>query len=200
MNSSVRSLEGLMGRSRILEGFSAHRLNGEPIPEDLQILLAHADELEERTGIELNGAKGWAPWLDTSYLTTADLANPDITANVRAIAEVCELIAFVAALEDGEYLGYWRGPGRRAVADSPLVHLDNEGQFGFCGGSTFAEAILGQVYGDDRFAEFRDWLRSLGIAVRAETPADLAYPEDKPSPDELHRELYYRYRREAGLA
>jgi hypothetical protein len=183
-----------------LDEFSAHRLGGEPVPDDVRILLEHAEELAERTGIELNGEEGWAPWSDTSYLTKADRANPDIMANVRSIAEVCEFIAFVAADEDDEYLGYWRGPDRRQVAESPCVILDNEGQFSFCGGSTFAEAVLGRTYGDEQFAALRDWLRSLGIPVRAETPDDLAYPECQPSPDELHKELYYRYRREAGLA
>ncbi len=189
-----------MGRSSNPDAFSAQRLGGEPVPEDVKALLAHADELLERTGIELNWQKNWAPWSDTSYLSAADRANPDMMANVRAIAEVCGLIAFVAAHEDGEYFGYWRGPSRRPIADSPLVRLDNEGQFYLCGGSTFAEAVLGQTYGDEQFAELRVWLTSLGIAMRRETADDLAYPKDKPSPDELHKELYYRYRREAGLA
>ncbi|HEU5119102.1 MAG TPA: hypothetical protein VFT74_21105 [Isosphaeraceae bacterium] len=189
-----------MKRRSRLDEFSAHRLGGEPVPEDVKILLKHAEELEERTGIELSGEKSWAPWSDTSYLTKADRANPDIMANVRSIGEVCRLIAFVAADEDDEYLGYWRGPDRRQVADSPVVVLDNEGQFSFCGGRTFAEALLGRAYGDEPFAELRDWFRSLGIPVRAETPDDLADPEGEPSPDELHKELYYRYRREAGLA
>jgi len=172
-----------MGSSRNLDAFATHRLGGEPVPEDVKILLAHADELVERTGIELNWKKDWAPWSDTSYLSAADRANRDIMANVRAIAEVCGLIAFAAAHEDGEYFGYWRSPSRRRIADSPLVQLDNEGQFSFCGGSTFAEAVLGQTYGDEQFTELRDWLRSLGIAIQAETPDDLAYPEGEPSPN-----------------
>jgi hypothetical protein len=189
-----------MKRRNDPEAFSAHRLDGEPVPEDVRILLAHADELAERTGIELNSNKDWAPWSDTSYLSAADRANPDIMANVRAIAEVCGLIAFVAASEDDEYIGYWRGPGGRRVTDSPPVLLDNEGQFSFCSGSTLAEALLGQTYGAENFGEFQDWLRSIGIAIRAETPEDLAYPDGEASPDELHTELYYRYRKEACLA
>ncbi|MCI0464348.1 MAG: hypothetical protein L0Z62_46025 [Gemmataceae bacterium] len=182
-----------MGRSRKLEAFSTHRLGGEPVPEDVKILLAHADELAERTGIELNWKKGWAPWLDTSYLTEAERANPDIAANVRAIAGVCGLIAFVAAHEDGEYFGYWRGPGKRAVADSPIVRLDNEGQFNFCGGSSFAEALLSEAVDDDQFDEWRSWLESLGITVRPASLAALKYPKEKTSPDKLHKELYRRY-------
>jgi hypothetical protein len=189
-----------MKENQIESQFSANRLGGEPIPKDIRILLAHADDLIEQTGIALNWEAGWAPWLDTSYLSEAERANPDIAANVRAIAEVCGLIAFVAANEDDEYFGYWRGPNQRMIADSPLVYLDNEGQFNLCGGSTFAEAVLGQTYDEEQFTELRDWLRSIGIAIRHETSKDLVYPEASPSPDELHKELYYRYRREAGLS
>jgi hypothetical protein len=189
-----------MGRSRNVEAFSKYRLGGEPVPTDVAILLGHADELLERTDIELNWKKGWAPWLDTGYLSEEDRANPDIAANVRAINEVCGLIAFIAAHEDGEYFGYWRGLGKRAVADSPLVRLDNEGQFSFCGGSSFAEAVLSQAVDDEEFDEWRGWLVSLGVAIRPASLAALKYPREKASPDKLHKELYYRYRREAGLA
>jgi hypothetical protein len=182
-----------MGRSRNVDAFSRYRLGGEPIPPDVVILLAQADELFELTGIELNWKKGWAPWLDTSYLSEEESANPDIAANVRAINEVCGLIAFVAAHEDDEYFGYWRGPGKRAVADSPLVRLDNEGQFNFCGGSTFAEAVLSQAVDDEQFAEWRSWLLSLGIAVRPSSLGAVKYPREKASPDKLHGELYRRY-------
>jgi hypothetical protein len=142
----------------------------------------------------LNGDKDWAPWLDTSYLSAADTANPDIMANVRAMAEVCGLIAFIAATEEGEYYGYWRGTGKRAVAASPLVRLDNEGQFNLCGATTFAEAVLEEVYGDEKVAKLRKWFRSIGVASKGEERA-----EEGQSPAELHRELYYRYRKEAGL-
>jgi hypothetical protein len=148
------------------------------VPADLAKLLGHADELVDRTGITLHSEPGWAPWADTSYLSAADRANPDIMANVRAIAEVCASIAFVAAHEDDEYIGYWRSPGRRRIADSPLVCLDNEGRFCLCGGSTFAEILLARTDDEADFEEFRDWLRSLGIAVAAESANELAYPAD----------------------
>jgi hypothetical protein len=183
-----------MARGDGLAAFSRNRLGGEPVPDDVKALLAHADEFAKRTGIELNGEEGWAPWLDTSYLSAADRTNPDITANVRAMAEVCGLIAFIAATEEGEYFGYWRGTGKRAVAASPLVRLDNEGQFNLCGCTTFAEAVLGETYGDEKIEALREWFRSLGIALKGEEPA-----EEEQGPDELHSELYYRYRKEAGL-
>ena len=101
-----------MEKNAVAEEFSKHRLNGEPVPEDVLTLLAHAEQLAERTTIQLNWQPPWNPWLDTSYLSDADRANPDIMANVRAIREVCELIAFIAADEDDQYFGYWRSPNQ----------------------------------------------------------------------------------------
>ena len=188
-----------MARQRELDAFSAHRLGGESLPEDLSYLLTHAEELARRTGIELNGEEGWAPWSDTSYLTAVDRENPDIMASVRAIAEVCEFIVFVAADEDGEYFGYWRGPTRRTVSASPLVLLDNEGRFQFCAGTTLAGAIHGRTCGEEDRAELRDWFVSIGIAMPIVATEVTAFHEVGMSPDALCHGLYERYRGEAGL-
>lgn len=113
-------------------------------------------------------------------------------ANVRAIADVCRLVAFVGATEDGESFGYWRGPDRKPVADAPVVVLDNEGQFRILAAS-LAEAILFQTYGEESFAEMRDWLRALGIEVRAASVGEIPTPAAEPDPADLHHELYRRY-------
>jgi hypothetical protein len=105
--------------------FSANRLGGEAIPEDLRLLLVHHHELAERTGVELSWLPGWAPWLDTSYLTAADRKNPDIAANVRAIADVCALSTFVAAHEDQHYFGYWRGSSLLRLEEAVPISLDH---------------------------------------------------------------------------
>jgi hypothetical protein len=178
---------------RIVSQFSQNRLNGEPVPDDVKTLLANRDEFLEQTEIELNGKKGWAPWLDTSYLSAEERANPDIAANVQAIAEVCGLIAFIGADEEGNYFGYWRGPKNRPIAKSPLVRLDNEGQFELLAGCTFAEAILvSQTYDAEQFTELRDWFRSLGISIEWESQEAATYPKEKDRPDDLHKDLYYR--------
>jgi hypothetical protein len=173
--------------------FSTNRLAGEPVPEDVQILLEHAEELAERTGIVLHSEKDWAPWADTSYLSAEDLANADTAANVRAISEVHALIAYIAVDDEDQYLGYWRGPDNRKVADSPLVFFDNEGQFELCPGSTFAEAVLSRVSEDD-FEELREWFGELGIEIAAESQDDLPSPKMTDTPDKLHGELYRRYK------
>ena len=181
-----------MGRSVNGEKFSARRLNGEPVPNDVKILLGHTEELVARSGIKLSCEAEWTPWLDTSYLTEADRSNPDIIANMRAIADVCRLISFIAAHEDGEYYGYWQGPSMRPVNNAPLVLLDNEGQFRLCG-STFTEAVLSRTYDEEEFSEMRDWLRSLNIESLPETLSAVASPQVETAPHELHNSLYYRY-------
>jgi hypothetical protein len=182
-----------MDSDNVLSQFSKNRLNGEPVPEDVGVLLAHHDELAERTGVRLNGEADWAPWLDTSYLSETERADPNIAANTRAIAEVCGLIAFVASEEDGQYFGYWRGPGKRKAADSPLVFLDNEGQFELCAGKTFAEAVLASLYDEEGFAELRDWFRAIGLTIPCETAKELSSLDDEYPPDKLHHELYHRF-------
>ncbi len=177
----------------ILSEFSRNRLDGEPVPDDVKILLAHRDELAEETGVELNWEKQWAPWLDTSYLSETERADPNIAANIRAIEEVCGLIAFIAAEEDGQYFGYWRGPSKRKVADSPPVFLDNEGQFSLCVGETFAEAVLESVYGEERLAELRDWFRAIGVTIAPDVADEPSRPDEEVSPDQLHSELYRRF-------
>jgi hypothetical protein len=177
-----------------LRTFSRNRLKGEPVPDDLKLLLGKADELFEKVLFELNGESGWAPWLDTSYLSEEERVKPDIVANLRAIEEVCDLIAFVGAYDDAQYLGYWRGPTNRKVADSPLVFFDNEGQFEVVPGSNLAEAILWVAGEGERVIELRDWMRSIGIDVRCDGPSELTSPNDPDLPGQLHNDLFHRYR------
>jgi hypothetical protein len=184
----------VMISTEVLAQFSRNRLDGEPVPEDLRILLPHRDELAARTGFRLEWAADWSPWTDPIALSEAEIRDPDITANLRAVEGVCRLIAFVAADEEEQLLGYWRGPAHREVTDSPLVVFDKDGQFHLCVASTFAEAILAREYGRPRFSKVRAWLRSLGIRISWENPGQLTIPFHKPTPKEHYRELVRRYR------
>lgn len=171
--------------------FVAHRLHGEQPPGDLRLLLQHRDELAQRAGVVLDSGADWAPWLDTSYLSEKDWADPGIRANVRAINEVCQFIDFVIEDEERNYIGYWRGPSRIALAQAPLVCFDNEGQFDLCYTSNLAGAML--VNGS-RFDEFRAWLESIGIeSLPADWDdlVDIVAPQ--PSPQALHQSLYQKY-------
>lgn len=178
-------------RNEVAAQFSRLRLRGEAVPPDVMILLGHNEELFERTGVRLNWDEGWAPWLDTSYLRPEELADPDIAANIRAIEEVCSRIAFVAAHEDAEYYGYWRGTEDRPVSESPVVCLDNEGQFRLCAGENFAEALLERTYGE--VDELRQWFDSIGISIGAKTISGLAEPAVDSTPKDLHETLYRKY-------
>jgi len=183
-----------MDSSELFSRFSINRLDGEPVPDDLCILLPHRDELAERSGIRLVLDDDWAPWLDTSGLGEAVRNDPDAAANIRALSEVCRLIAFVAVDPAGQYLGYWRGPTRRKLAESPLVVLDSSSQFHLCVSSTFAEAVLERAYGHEGFPDLRGWLQSIGITIGWESPSQLTFPHEKLPPKELHRQLFERYR------
>ena len=185
-----------MNSDEVLSQFSRNRLEGEPVPHDLKIFLPLRDELAQRTGVRLEWAEDWAPWLIALNLNEAERQDPAIAAAVRATDEVCRLIAFVASLEDDSYLGYWRGPKHRPVAESPLVLFDAKGQFHLLAASSFAEAILAREYGRERFAKLRAWLRALGIPIGWESPSILTYPHEKPTPKDLYKQLFDRYRRE----
>jgi hypothetical protein len=153
------------------------------MPLDLDQLREHSDHLLQWTGYRLALEPDETPWRDFSYLTPADLADPDIVANVAAMKQVMAFIAFVAVHEDGSYLGYWLGPDRRSLDDSPIVRLDNEGQFALVGRS-LAGALLTEFYDDEeRFDELDGWFKTLGLT------ASMDGVTDANSPRELHHRL-----------
>jgi hypothetical protein len=169
--------------------FAARRLQGEPPPADLAALLAHRKELFERTGFQISLDTDWAPWSDTSYLSPSDLENPDIAENLQAMSQTNAHIQFVLAHEDGEYLGYWRGPEKRPIADSPLVLLDNEGQYRSVS-SSVGMALL-ELCGSDEHA-LKDWLESIGALVSSR----MSRPSIE-SPAMFHARCLDRLRQEA---
>jgi hypothetical protein len=200
VSPDVRHRGSPMSADSILRQFSANRLDGDPVPEDLRLLLPHRDELSARTGIEVSWLKDWAPWLDTSYLREEERADPGIAANIRAMDEVCSLIAFVAQEEEDQYFGFWRGREKLPIAECPLVFLDNEGQFNPCVASNFAEGVLEHTWGEKRFNELRDWFRSLGITIPFDDEKSLHardWPKRSHEAKKLHDELFDRNLREA---
>lgn len=189
-----------MNMDAILREFSAHRLGGDPVPDDLRRLLPHRDELAERTGIELSWAKDWEPWNDHSYLRPEERTEPSLEASIRAMTEVASHIAFVAQDDTDQYLGFWRGPEKRPIAECPLIFLDNEGQFNPSVASNFAECLFERIYDEEQFDELRDWFRSLGIAIPfddSETLLARDWPARSHEATELHNELFDRYLLEA---
>lgn len=169
---------------------SKYRLRGDPLPEDLALLVAHRTELAELRWVDFNVTPDWAPWADTSYLNEKDWANPAIRANVKACADVCKLIDFVVEGEDSMYFGYWRGPDMLPLADAPIVSLDSEGQFELCGTSNLAGALL-LSFGS--FEDDRPWFAGIGIKSLPTEEYDFHRPAIEPSPDGLHASLYREY-------
>ncbi len=184
-----------MDPGEVFSMFSINRLDGEPVPDDVRILLPHRDELAARSGIHVEVDEDWGPRIDADALAEAGRSDPEAVADLRARAEVCRLCAFVAHDQEGRSLGYWRGPSHRKVAVSPIIVLDAAGQFHLCAAQTFAEAVLERAYGRDAFRDLKDWFQSVGISVGWESPGQLTLPHEKLPPKELHRQLFERYRK-----
>ncbi|WP_009959426.1 hypothetical protein [Verrucomicrobium spinosum] len=177
----------------LLESVTVNRLGGEPCPEDLRVLLTVGNDLLHDLNVEVCGDATWQPWADKSYLTAADLADPDISANVRAIDDTFELINFIARTEDDTYIGYWRGPNHVPLAKSPLVSYDTEGQFRLCGG-TFVESLFFVIHDDEALAQFREDCVQLGIELAFESVDDISIPSVDPTPDAFHTARYHMHK------
>ncbi len=172
-----------MDMTELVSQFSINRLDGEDVPEDVRILVHHADELAAKSGMRLVVDEDWSPWLDPEALSRSVQSDPEAAARIRATTEVCRLISFVAGDGQGQYLGYWRGPTHRRISVSPLVLLDQSGQFHLCVGSTFSEAVLERAYGSGEFEPLRIWLESLGILIGWDSPNQLTLPHERsPAP------------------
>ena len=131
--------------------------------------------------------------LDTSYLTAADRANPDIAANTQAMEETAALITWVAENDDeGVAFGYWRGPAGIPLDVAPVVALDTEGQLELLRGTTLSEALVdeyGQWSQEDYTALVAE-CRSRGVAISADDPDDLIEPDVSPTPADHHEARY----------
>jgi len=151
-----------------LEKVSRNCLRGQPPPDDLR---------------RLWNANDTQPWNDIVPFALVENLENDFfigyrendgvaTEVVTAYRKMFEHIAFVGKREDGELVGYWLGPENRAASDSPIVELDTEGQFQLLG-RNLAEYLLASAFSEDAFVELRRVLTDLGLAVEAETQADL---------------------------
>jgi hypothetical protein len=134
-----------------------------------------------------------APWNDTSYLSSQELKNPDIASNVRAMAATNKLIAFFAVSEDDEFYGFWRVPQGRSIADSPLVWLDNEGQYAEWGYATFAAGLVAHLSWND---DLRAFFKEIGLEIPEAVPG-LLWPDGLVTPGAFRDGLYKRYLNES---
>ncbi len=169
------------------------RLQGQPCPADLAFLIQKCGDLLGELGISIPTETLWSPWLDKSYLTELELRDPIISANGRAIEEVCDMISFVAETDGGECIGYWRGPHNGPISEAALVYYDTEGMFYLCG-RRFVDAlfVLRSEYG--KIEELRRRLNEGGIHLDYETEDDIPIPAMDSTPEAVHEEKFSRYR------
>ena len=158
-------------------------------PRDLALLIADPSPVEP-LGWRIVTESPYAAPDDHSYLRPAERENPDIRANIEAMTYVNARIRWFAEHEDGMYLGYWLGEAGRSVADSPVVQLDNEGQYRLAG-RTCAEAFA--LVDDDDDPTVRGWFATRGVIV---PPADdcWARVQGFESPEAVHRRVYKEIR------
>src|SRR5258705_8187271 len=103
----------LLGRQSGRSCSSAFRMRGmTPDLVKLRDSLPTLGPIVERLELELIDDPSWGEPSDTSYLTDDDRQNPDIAANVEAMAETNRLISWFGRDAEG-YLGLWRGPRNR---------------------------------------------------------------------------------------
>ncbi len=152
-----------------------------------------------------------ADLLDTSYLTAEDRANPEIMANVEAIAQTAALIEW-ASVEPDRAVGYWRGPAGTPPAQAPVVTFDSEGQFHLAGATSVTELYAheleemllgedddvlaerglldedGDIDDDALRAELTRIVRDAGFDGEVRSIYDWTRPEVEIGPEDFHAE------------
>jgi hypothetical protein len=130
----------------------------------------------------------WTKPSDTSYLNDASRANPDVMANVAAMAATNTLVAWFGEDSEG-FVGLWRGVACRPLASSPVVKLDTEGQYEIVA-MTVPDYIAISVSKDD-FDETRKALVKAGLKVGRDRDAIWAkLNEWSDDPNEFRNSLY----------
>lgn len=202
-----------MDLQRQLTNYSIARLDGRAVPADLSALLSAVwgdasfpgSEHDPRTifDVRLLEPGQTHPLLSHDYLTDADRANPAVMANVEAMKATSALCCFVFVTDDGELLGYWRGPDRLEPDKAPIVRLDTEGQYDLLPGRTILQALylmMKHGYLAERIESARHALAKLGVST---TDAELAITETDGraaaiSPGDYRKRLYTERRKPQG--
>ncbi|MGO1068381.1 hypothetical protein [Lysobacter sp. CA199] len=174
-----------------------------PAPADLTILLRLRDagdadlaEALASMGYRLLEPDDAPSLLDpASYMSPSELADPQIAANVRACAQVCESISFFFEDDHDNLFGYWHGPENLALAAAPIAKYDNEGQFSLLQGRGLVETLIGdRVFDDDdAFAEYAAALGALGVEITSRSWKLLPDPPPSSDPARLHAAAFERF-------
>lgn len=170
-----------MDLAATLKRVSQNCLRGQPVPADLRRLWQA--QLE-----------GDSEVLDAADLVLVDALAPDFFEGyrvqdrvppeyVRGYGRMFEQIAFIGQDGGGALLGYWLGEGHRPVGASPIVELDNEGQFGLLG-ADLSQALMMRAENRMGFSEARAWLEACGLVVGVSSQEDIWHKlETFPDPN-----------------
>jgi len=158
----------------------------------LEDLKAIVDELR----LELVDDPVWAEPSDTSYLNDVGRANPDIMANVEAMAATNEQIAWFGRDFEG-YVGLWRGPSQRSLAKAPVVRLDTEGQYALVVATVPDYVAIG--ISQDGFERRRAALVNAGFDVASSPGVIWTALEPFDDPNAYRHKLYNEGRKHRGL-
>lgn len=149
------------------------------------------EPVQAETGFELVDPS-WDEASDTSYLSDFDRENPDIMANVEAMAETNALITWFGREDEQDAVGLWCGPEGTPLDRAPVVVLDTEGQY-YLASTTVGDYLLWSA-GREAFDAYRIVLADAGLRVSASwTDLDAAVPSGS-GPQE-YRDLRYREHR-----
>jgi hypothetical protein len=167
-----------------------------PDIERLRKNLDALDDIVDSLELELVDDPAWAEPSDTSYLNEKDRANPDIMANVDAMAATNALISWFARDMEG-YVGLWRGPKKTDLANAPIVRLDTEGQYDIVA-KTIGDYLAISLDHDD-FDDTRETLVGAGFAVRQSPDAIWESIGDSEEANDFRHGLYNEGRVKRGL-
>ena len=152
-----------------------------PDVDRLRRSLDQLHDLIERIEFEFVNDPQWAEPSDSSYLTDADRANPDIMANVEAMGATNKLIAWFGRDFQG-YVGLWRGPSDLSLDEAPVVRLDTEGQYSLVA-ATVPEYLAISVE-KEAFEHIRGVLIAAGFDLRSSRKEIWAAIDRKTNPNE----------------
>ncbi len=134
--------------AQTMQDISSNLLRHQPVPDDLKRLWQSKLEGHDLTypnlGFEL------IDQITLELFIGYRLEDGVPASSVQGYQRMFDQIALFGHHEDGDLFGYWLGEPPRAVAESPVVRLDTEGQFSLVG-TTASEAVLSQSSEDLEF-------------------------------------------------
>jgi hypothetical protein len=167
-----------------------------PDVDRLRSSLDQLHDLVKRLKFEFVNDPQWAKPSESSYLTDAHRADPNIMANIEAMEATNKLIAWFGRDFEG-YVGLWRGPTGLPFDEAPVVRLDSEGQYSLVAATVpeyLAISVRKEAFEDSHVA-----LIAVGFGLRSSRKEIWAAIDRKTSPNEYRHALFNEGRARRGL-